>query len=511
MDNPAFIAAVAGIVCLVIGLIAGWLIASRMAAGEARAARDTADNQRTLLDGVTRERDDARAGQDAERKRAGALENDATRLEERLRAADGLQERYDRVDDARRVAETALAALRSEAGERDRNFDARMKEREAHFVKEIARLADAEDKLQAKFTEIGEKLLTGAQAKFAEGAQGNLAALNKETLSAFEKHTAPIGKTLETYRLRVEELEKARTDDFAKLGGVINQVREGQDRVLQGADRIATTLRGATKARGDWGELQLENLLESCGLTNNTDFRREVNVKDGEGDNLRPDAIINIPGQRKLVVDVKNVFNTYARANESDTEEERRELLRAHAREVRGHIDALSNKRYQDHVDGSADFVVMFVPGEHVLYAALTEDAGLLDYALQRRVVLSSPLNFMSIALTVATVWRQAGAAADAKEIVSLGKDIYDRLAKLGSLLSTVGRNLATTNKSFNAAVASFEGRLVPAGRKFEELSVDTTAASIDGPQPLEIEPRALSFTQTTGDDSAQIGKVTSS
>ena len=389
------------------------------------------------------------------------------------------------------AAERELTALNRESAEREKAFEQRMREREAHFGGEIARLAGAEEKLQAKFTEIGEKLLSGAQTRFLDGAHTRLEALNKQSLVELEKKVGPVGETLERYRLRVEEIEKGRVEAWHQLQGVIGEVRAGQDRVLEGANRITTTLRGATKARGDWGELQFENLLESCGLWDKTDFNSQISVSGEEG-LLRPDGVINIPGGRKLIVDVKNVFNTYASANEANSEEERNELLRAHAREIRGHIDELSAKRYQDFVEGSADFVVMFVPGEHVLYAALTQDRGLLEYAMKQRVVLSSPLNFMSIALTVATIWRQAGMQADAKEIAALGKELYDRLALMGSRLAKLSSHLTMTNKSFNEAVASFDARLVPTGRKFQQLSIDTNAAEIPSLSSLEIEPRQV-------------------
>lgn len=410
---------------------------------------------------------------------------------ERAKRADGLAQELDTLRARHGEVAGKLASLESGAQARERALEERYAEREKQFERELARLTEAEEKLQTKFDEIGKKMLEGANAQFLEGAHSRLEALNKESLAALEKKVGPVGETLERYRKRVEELEKSRAEAWHQLQGVIGEVRAGQERVLEGANRISTTLRGATKARGDWGELQFENLLESCGLLDQTDFDCQVSVPGGEG-LLRPDGVIKIPGGRKLIVDVKNVFNTYAAANEATSEEERTELLRAHARDLRGHIDELSGKRYQDYVEGSADFVVMFVPGEHVLYSALTQDSGLLEYALQRQVVLSSPLNFMSIALTVATIWRQAGVQADAKEIAELGKELYDRLARMGTLLGKVGTDLARTNKSFNSAVASFESRLVPTGRKFQDLSVDTNAAALESVAPLEIEPRQL-------------------
>lgn len=424
-------------------------------------------------------------------------------MSDRAARADTLAEQLDTARSEREQLRSDLASFRSEAAAREKAADDRYAEREKHFERELARLADAEEKLQAKFNEIGEKMLTGAREKFIEGAQAHLATLNKENMAELEKKVGPVGETLDRYRKRIDEIEKNRAEAYHQLQGVIGEVRAGQERVVEGANRITTTLRGATKARGDWGELQLANLLESCGLHDKADFDFQTTVKDENGNNLRPDAVINIPGGRRLVVDVKNVFNTYARANEAESEEERLELLRTHARELRGHIDELSGKRYQDHVEGSADFVVMFVPGEHVLYAALTQDSGLLDYALKRQIVLSSPLNFMSIALTVSTVWRQAGVQADAQEIAKLGKELYDRLGVVAGHMGSLRKSLSSTNQHFDKLVGSFDTNLRRTGERFEELSLDTSAQELTEALPIGHQPRRLAnFSE--GDETAE-------
>jgi DNA recombination protein RmuC len=482
METFALLVALAA---LVIGLAAGWFFGSRPVA-EWKARHEDRDREARELDSKY-----LKLLAEAEQAKERAARVDA--LDRELRETrtghdkivDGLRQDHGRLS-------AELATLKSGTAERERALEERYAERERHFERELARLAEAEEKLQAKFNEIGEKLLEGAHAKFLEGAGTQLASLNKESLAELEKKVGPVGETLERYRRRVEELEKGRAEAWHQLQGVIGEVRAGQERVVEGANRITTTLRGATKARGDWGELQLENLLESCGLSDRTDFRREVGLKDEHGNDLRPDAIINIPGGRKLVVDVKNVFNTYAAANEAVSEEERQELLKAHARELRTHITALSGKRYQDHVEGSADFVIMFVPGEHVLYAALTQDHGLLDFALSKRIVLSSPLNFMSIALTVSTVWRQAGVQADAQEIAQLGKELYDRLGIVARYLSNLRRDLGKANDSFDKLVGSFDKNLRRTGERFEELNVDTSAKELHEAPPLGHQPRRL-------------------
>lgn len=419
-------------------------------------------------------------------KRIGPLEQELREVRAAHTAA------LERVQAENRTLTGELATLESGAKERERSLEERYAEREKHFERELARLAEAEEKLQAKFNEIGEKMLEGARGKFLEGAQTHLATLNKESLAELEKRVGPVGETLERYRKRVEELEKGRAEAWHQLQGVIGEVKAGQQEVLIGAREITTSIRGGTKTRGDWGEIQFENLLESCNLRDKTDFAREVGVKDEEGKDQRPDAIINIPGGHKLIVDVKNVFNTYKEANDAATEEQRTTLLVKHAKEVRGHLNALAAKRYQDKVAGSADFVVMFVPGEHVLYAALMQDDKLLHDALKQQVVLSSPLNFMSIAMTVATMWRQAGVQADAAEIAKLGKELYDQLGVVAGKLSALRKSLASTNNHFDALVTSFDGRLRVRGERFEKLSLDTSAQELTEVLPIGHQPRRL-------------------
>ncbi|MEP7221214.1 MAG: DNA recombination protein RmuC [Novosphingobium sp.] len=455
------------------GAVLGWFLGSRPAT-ELRVRLETRDSEAKLVDEKFK---------DAIRDLASASE--------RANLADTFAAQLVSSQDARRLAETRLAGLESESAERAKATEARYKEREEHFERELRRLVEAEEKLQTKFSEIGEKLLSSAQAKFLESANSQLETLNKESLAELEKKVAPMGESLERYRKRIDQIEIGRAEAYNQLQGVIGEVRAGQDRVAEGANRISTSLRGASKARGDWGEVQFTNLLESCGLVERTDFNCQVSLSN-TGTILRADAIINIPGNKKIVVDVKNAFNTYTSANEAETEEQRRVLLRAHAREIRGHVDDLASKRYQDFVPGSADFILMFIPGEHVLYTAISEDNGLLEYALRKRVVLTSPLNFMSISLTIAMMWRQVGEQADAEEIAKLGKELYDRLGVVAGHLSSLRKSLQSTNQHFDSLIGSFDGNLRRTGERFEKLSVDTTAKELSEASPLNITPRRL-------------------
>lgn len=443
--DPTVLSIIALILGLAIGAGAGWFLSSQ----KSKLAEQTTSTLRSQLNAVTAERDTAKSNE--------------------------------------RAADTKARDLEIE--------NATLKRDVANVEKQLELIKDAQEKLTQEFEITGAKVFEGLKDRFQKEAKEQLAQLNKDSLSELEKKVQPISSAMERYKQRIEEIEKNNSSGFERLKGVISEVRDGQKLVIDGANQIATTLRGATKARGDWGEIQFQNLLERCNLRDVTDFNTQVTV-DGESGKLRPDAVINIPGERKLVVDVKNVFNTYAAANEAETEEQRSELLKAHAREIRTQIDQLSAKRYQDHIPGSADFVVMFVPGEHVLYSALSNeggtDGGLLAYALERNVVLSSPLNFMSIALTIATIWRQAGAQADAEEIARLGKELYDRLGVVAERISTLRRRMQSANDGFDDVVKAFDGNLRVTGERFKQLSVDTSAKSLDEVALLQRQPRAM-------------------
>ena len=315
--DPTLIA----IIVLVLGLALGYFLGHRFGSAPVKdwqARHGERDTEAKELDAKFR-------------KAIVDLENATVRAER----ADEIAAKFEEVRSEREGLANKLASLESSVSARETALEERYAEREAQFERELKRLQDAEEKLQAKFSEIGEKLLQGAGTKFLEGAQSHLANLNRESLAELEKKVGPVGETLERYRKRVEELEKNRVTDFERLQGVIGQVREGQQRVIDGANRITNTLQGATKARGDWGELQLANLLESCGLYDKADFDFQTSVRDEGGNLLRPDAVLNIPGSRRLVVDVKNVFNTYRAANEAESDEARQTLLRTHARELR--------------------------------------------------------------------------------------------------------------------------------------------------------------------------------
>ena len=405
------------VVALAVGALIGWLYASRESAG----AKQTVENLRLQLDAVVKERDENR------------------------------QAAHD------------LAAARAAEVERDKAFETRLVE-----------LKEAKEALSAQFSEIGGKLLNEAQKVFLERADQRFKESEATSGQKLSELLQPVSERLKRYEEGVAKVEADRRDAFGDLKGQIEQMRLGQEKVSSEAAKLVNSLRNAPKSRGRWGEQQLKNVLETCGLTENCDFQTEVSMAGEDGGRLRPDAIVRVPGGRALVIDAKVSLNAYQDAFGAVDEAERLVGLAAHAASMRNHVNSLGNKAYWSQFDDAPDYVIMFVPGEHFLSAALEHDPALWDFAFEKRVLLATPTNLIAIARTVAAVWRQERLAKQARQIGELGKEMYDRLAKVADDLRKVGTGLNSAVSNFNAFTNSFNGRLVVTGRKFRELDIET-------------------------------------
>jgi DNA recombination protein RmuC len=400
----------------------------------------------------------------------------------------------------------ALQADRDEQLERfraaARDLEAMDQEREASALKlatltaerdaQVAALTEARDALAAQFQEVGAKLLDRAQAQFLEVAGARFQASEAEAKAGLAQLLSPVNERLQRYEQAVEKVENERRDAFGQLGGLLESLRVSNESVKAEAARLGNSLRNAPKARGRWGEQQLRNVLESCGLSEYADFQTEVSVDDGEGGRLRPDVVLQIPGGQSLVIDAKVSLNAYQDAFNAPDEAARTLGLAAHAAAVKAHVNALGNKAYWAQFDAAPDYVILFIPGEHFLSAALENDAGLWDFAFEKKVLLATPTNLIAIARTVAAVWRQERVVAQAKEIAVLGKELYARMATMGGHIARVGKNLDQATGAYNAFVGSFESQVLTSARRFEALDIDTGGKSIDTLPVAEQTPRPL-------------------
>ncbi|HMO73947.1 MAG TPA: DNA recombination protein RmuC [Sphingopyxis sp.] len=398
-------------------------------------------------------------------RQAGALKAERDGLSDRFRAAvtDLAAEA-----EARKAADLEITRLLTTQQARDAAHDAQIKQ-----------LQDAQAALTAQFREVGQAMLDGAQKAFLERADQRFRESEESAGKNLKSLLQPVHERLERYEQEVKKVEAERQSAFGLLNGQIESMRAGTERVSSEAAKLVNALRNAPKARGRWGEQQLRNVLESCGLSEHADFQTEVSVADGEGGRLRPDVVVTVPGGQSLVIDAKVSLNAYQDAFGAVDEGERTAHLAAHAAAMKNHVNALGAKSYWNQFDDMPDYVVMFVPGEHFLAAALDHDHDLWDYAFERKVLLATPTNLIAIARTVAAVWRQEKLAGQAREIAALGKELYARMATMGAHIAKVGRNLDQATGAYNAFVGSFESQVLTQAKRFEALDVETGGKEI--------------------------------
>ncbi|MDF1834146.1 MAG: DNA recombination protein RmuC, partial [Alteraurantiacibacter sp. bin_em_oilr2.035] len=299
-----------------------------------------------------------------------ALEERGVSLEERALA---LEDDFKRAGAELGAAQIEIATLKANA----ENFD-----------KQIDTMKAAKDDLLNQFKATGAEVLSRAQERFiADAAErfGHAEKANKEAVASLLK---PVNDRLTKYEEQVGSLERQRSDAFARLHQQIETMRLGQEEVRREAQRLGNSLTNAPKARGRWGERALQNLLEQCGLAQHTDFHLEQSLQT-DGGRLRPDAIVNVPGQKKLVIDSKVSLNAYQAAFDADDDDERKRHMALHAKSMRNHVQTLGAKSYQSQFEEAPDYVVMFVPGEHFVAAALEADPQLWDFAFDNKVLLA--------------------------------------------------------------------------------------------------------------------------
>lgn len=367
--------------------------------------------------------------------------------------------------------------------------NATLKANAANFDEQKRSLIEAQEHLKKEFEAAGAKILGQAQAALLERAEQRFTESEKQSAERLKALLAPVDQRLKSYEEQVQSLEKQRVDAFGQLTGVIEEMRKGQEEVKREAARLGNSLTNAPKARGRWGERALQNVLEQCGLSEHTDFELEHSMETDDG-RLRPDAIVHVPGQKKLVIDAKVSLNAYQAAFEADDEVERKRQLDLHARSMRGHVQTLGAKGYQDQFDEAPDYVVMFVPGEHFVSAALEHDPELWDFAFRNKVLLATPTNLVAIARTVAMVWKQDKLAQEAVEIGKAGAELYDRLAKVTEDLTKLGTHLGRAVGSYNDFAKSFDSRVLTSAKRMKEKGIAIGKREIDEVPLVEALPR---------------------
>lgn len=342
----------------------------------------------------------------------------------------------------------------------------------------------AEDQLQ-QLREDRESLKESMQAFSAEQMEKNRNQFLKhaeETLGTKEdKHIAELSKRhesiekqfesfqnlLDKFKEQHQEIENTRTKSFSTLEEQMKHLSEQTVMVGDEAKSLSSALKGSSQSRGRWGEMALENICELAGMTEHCDFDRQVQ----EGQNKRPDLVVNLPGDGKIPIDAKVPYADYERALKAESPEEQSRHLEKHGATVRETMLDLAKRDYPTVVGGEIDFTVMFIPIESVAAAAFAAQPGLQEEAIGKKILIATPVTLIALLRTVAIYWRQQKLSENAQMIAKESSELHDRLKTFATHLSKVGKNLNTAMGSFNNAVGSFQGRVIPKARSIESLS----------------------------------------
>ena len=390
-----------------------------------------------------------------------------------------------------RSRETDVARLTSELSS-VRAEASRLATTNAEAATQLQAERSAHERLSNEFKALSAEALRTNRDDFLHQAREAFSVLQQQSAGdleqrkqAVESLVKPIRESLEKVDAKMTEIENARAGAYGALGEQLKALNVAQLQLHSEAARLSTALRSTTYA-GSWGELQLRRVVEMADMLGYCDF-----LEQQSSGGLRADLVVRLPGGQRIVVDAKAPLESFRAAGDTTDEVLRTSRLLEHAQKVRGHIDALGAKNYWEQFQPAPEFVVLFLPGDHFLTAALQSDNLLLDRALSRRVLLATPTNLVVVARTAAHYWEQAGRNEAAEEIARLAKELHSRLGTMAEHMARMGRNLATANTAYNQMVGSFESQVLSQARKFEGLGAGS-AKAMDPPPMVEASPRPL-------------------
>ncbi len=385
----------------------------------------------------------------------------------------------------RRNLEREINALQSDL----KNQEALELERDSAFEAATARLARS-------FSELSQQSLKSNSENFLRLAEQNLGAHQEkakrelsEREKAVESLVKPIRDALAASQQQISELEKARSEAYGGIKAQLETMQASQKSLRQETQNLVKALR-RPEVRGRWGEITLRRLVELAGMVEHCDFFEQVHTSDDERV-IRPDMVVRMPDQRELVVDVKTPLDAYLEAIEAENDAQRQLGLEKHARNVRSHIRTLASKAYWAQFEESPEFIILFIPGDQFLSAALNEEPDLIEFALSQQIILATPTSLVALLKAVAYGWRQLALAENAKEIRTLAEDLHTRIGTFVGHMNRMGRQLASSVENYNKAVGSLERSVLPGARKFVELGVHEKK-EIEKLETLDPVPRTM-------------------
>jgi DNA recombination protein RmuC len=430
------------------------------------------------------------------------LEHDVNQVRgqllEAVQRAAGLEERARMVEEMRgvlREREKTIAQLHDDAArarERAAELATRLDEERQQGAEKLELLAEARLSMETAFKSLSadalksnnESFLDLARTSLGEFQQGAKGDLEKRQI-AIDALVAPVRASLDKVDEKIASLEKAREQAYGEIRQQFTQMAEVQLQLRDETSNLVKALRHP-HVRGRWGEVQLRRVVEMAGMMKHVDFVEQETAESDDGKLFRPDLIVRLPGGRQIVVDSKAPITAYMEAHEATSEEVRRARIATHAQLMRGHLQSLAKKSYWEQFQPTPEVVVMFIPGEAFFSAALEADPDLLDSGFGQNVIIASPASLMALLKAAAYGWRQESIAENAREISQLGQDLHTRLGVMAEHFMKLGKSLGSATDNYNAALASFETRVLVSARKFKELGAASQQAEIIELRPVE-------------------------
>ena len=348
-----------------------------------------------------------------------------------------------------------------------------------HWLKKEAYYNKTKEDMESSFRSLSSKVLQENNEVFLTLAKETLAkqqsegtGLLKEKEESFKHLVDPMKIVLSEVKGKMETIEKDYQSTFTEVKEQFKYLKEDQTKLQMETANLVKALR-LPQVRGQWGELQLKRVVEMAGMLNYVDFIEQVST-DTDGGKLRPDMVINLPGNKTIVIDAKTPLSAYLDATEAETDSQRKECLKHHSRQVKTHIKQLGVKAYWKQFENSPEFVVLFLPNDAMYQSALEGDPALIEAGINDNVLIATPTTLIALLKSVSYGWNQAALADNARQISQLGKDLYDRMATFVENMSGVKKGLEKSVESYNKAVGSFESRVLPSTRRFKELGISS-------------------------------------
>ena len=376
-------------------------------------------------------------------------------------------------------------------------LNTQMEEQKKYIIDKTNDLEQAKIRLSDAFKALSAEALQQNNQSFMDLAKTVLdkhESTAKEDLEnrrkSIDEMIKPIKETLEKFDGKVQQVEKDRIQSYSSLIEQVKYLAESQNKLQQETGNLVKALR-APQTRGQWGEIQLKRVVEMAGMLEYCDFEQQTSVSDNEGNRLRPDMIIRLPNNKIIVVDSKTSLQAFLEATSTQDDALRLHHLKEHASQVRNHMTQLESKKYWDQFPMAPEFVVMFLPGESFFSAALEQDPSLIEFGVERRIILSTPTTLIALLKAVAYGWKQEQIAENAQVICELGRNLYDSIGILAEHLEDVGKGLGSALNAYNKSVRSLEGRVLSRARKFKELQASTNR-DIPELETIDSQPHTL-------------------